>query len=124
MIDDWDQRSYLVKLGDAFSQLLNTILGGAPDESLSGRSWRRTALQPKNWNTPFWWFIRYMSEVMFWVRDEGNHSRLAFEEDVVRSSLRAKALSSLLIQYWGRGYEILNEDLKWNKKATKMSSPD
>lgn len=32
---------YLIRIGDAFSQLLNVaILNGHPNESLSGRAWR------------------------------------------------------------------------------------
>lgn len=44
MIKGWDNRSYFGKLGDAISQLGNALIGGAPDESLSGRSWRETEL--------------------------------------------------------------------------------
>ncbi|MFK5281875.1 hypothetical protein ACI3PL_20195, partial [Lacticaseibacillus paracasei] len=91
MIKGWDLRGYWNKLGDAISQLANALLGGAPDESLSGRSWRITTLEAENWRTPFWRFIRAAAELIFW-RQKGNHCRLAFEEDIIRSSLRAQAL--------------------------------
>jgi hypothetical protein len=55
---NWDTRPWGQRLGDATSQWLNVALfAGVPDESLSGRSWRRTALAPvphKGWQVVAW----------------------------------------------------------------------
>jgi hypothetical protein len=39
---------YLIKVGDAFSQMLNVVfLNGHPNESLSGRAWRTKSIWAK-----------------------------------------------------------------------------
>ena len=59
-----DDRHYLIRVGNSLSQLLNTIiLNGDPDESISGRSYRRGMLEhSKKWrilmnilDKIFWW---------------------------------------------------------------------
>lgn len=89
MLDKWDDRSWLARLGDATSQFFNVLLfNGMPDESISGRSWRNTEL--KNPPLKRWYITRYAAEVLFWFRDRGNHCEAAFYEDIERSRKRAK----------------------------------
>lgn len=94
MIDRWDARPYLQRLGDAISQLANVALAnGMPDESLSGRSWRNTALRAAA-GLPVkrrWRAVRFAAEVLFWPLDRGDHCRTAFLQDIERSKLRSKA---------------------------------
>ena len=108
MIDDWDDRSYRERLGDATSQWLNVALArGMPDESLSGRSYRNTVLKerdglPVRWQ---WRVVRFLAEAIFYVRDRGRHTELAFWEDVVRSRKRGFAVDAI-------GLPPINGDLK------------
>jgi hypothetical protein len=119
MIKGWDNRSYFGKLGDAISQLGNALIGGAPDESLSGRSWRETELEDQDWNTSFWRLIRFAAEAIFYWRDKGNHCRLAFEEDIIRSSLRAQALPTIIERYNDAGYAMIMGEAEWLQKIKK-----
>lgn len=100
----WDTRPYLRKLGDAISQLGNAAIGGAPDESLSGRSYRITELSPKR-PPIFWQAIRWCAEAIFWYWDRGNHAQLAFWEDIYRSRSRAAVAKDIAtaieLQTWG-----------------------
>lgn len=98
MLTGWDNRPYGQRLGDATSQWFNALLGGASDESLSGRSYRLAGpdlglrdgapLTPKR----RWRFVRAAAELLFWVSDRGRHTEKAFWKDVQRSDLRAKTL--------------------------------
>jgi hypothetical protein len=91
MPDRWDDRSYLQRLGDSVSQLINVaLLNGMPDESVSGRAWRNTAMRspPKM----RWWLVRVAAEALFYFRDRGEHCRLAYEEDIERMWRRASGL--------------------------------
>ena len=119
MIDGWDNRSYFGKLGDGLSQLGNALLGGAPDESLSGRSWRETELEARQWNTPLWRIVRFIAEAIFYWRDKGKHCRLAFEEDIIRSSLRAQALPTIIDKYNDAGYAMIMGEAEWQLKNKK-----
>lgn len=114
MLRCWDNRPYLAKLGDAISQLFNALAGGAPDESLSGRSWRITKLEPTNSRTWFWEVIKFAAEALFYIRDRGQHTRLAFEEDVTRSYNRGKYLNQIKRTSTG--------DIVWIKKRSKTGS--
>jgi hypothetical protein len=61
--------AYLIKVGDAFSQLLNVLLlAGHPNESLSGRAWRTQS----SW--------RFVIDTLFWF--DPDHCRIAHENDV------------------------------------------
>ena len=98
MTDRWDTRPYLPRLGDALSQFVNVALAnGMPDESLSGRAWRNTYIRAKRGQTVKrrWAAVATLAEVLFWPIDRGHHCRLAFEEDVRRSALRAEAITTL-----------------------------
>ncbi|HAI59341.1 MAG TPA: hypothetical protein DCM32_05630 [Xanthomonadaceae bacterium] len=98
MIDRWDTRPYLQRLGDATSQWVNVALAnGMPDESLSGRAWRNTALRsPPRWQ---WRIVRTLAEVLFWPIDQGQHCRRAFEQDLARAGRRAAAADNLTYLY-------------------------
>lgn len=96
--DGWDRRPYKRRVGDAFSQLINTIFGGMPDESLSGRSYRlagpEPALRQYRPVKPIWHFVRQAAEWLF-KSERGQHTRLAFWEDIERSEVRARAAATL-----------------------------
>ena len=96
MIDRWDDRQYLQRLGDAVSQLINVaLLNGMTDESVSGRAFRNTTLRRHQGKlvTRRWLFLRVAAEVLFWPIDRGDHCRLAYFEDIERSRLRAEAIT-------------------------------
>ena len=95
MTDRWDARPYLQRLGDATSQWVNVALAnGMPDESLSGRAWRNTELRRQAGRRVAlrWIVVGTLAELLFWPLDRGHHCRLAFEQDVARSRLRAKSI--------------------------------
>lgn len=61
---------YLVRVGDAISQLLNTVfLNGDPNESISGRAYRQG------------WRIRVIIDAIFWPF-ETEHCKNAFDNDL------------------------------------------
>jgi hypothetical protein len=68
--------SYLGNLGTAFSQSLNTVLGGHPDESVSARAYRNRGY--------FWGKIARMAAdtIFFW---DLHHCRKAHESDIARA---------------------------------------
>jgi hypothetical protein len=88
-----DRRPYLQRVGDALSQAINVVLlNGDPDESISGRSYRMTALTTPSRNR--WWIARWIAEaVFFWER--GQHTRLAYEQDLERARVRAAVLNKV-----------------------------
>lgn len=79
-----DKRPYLVRVGDLASQALNTILlGGTPDESTSGRSYRQGVLQGhKGWSQ--------MRKLVDWLFSgyEQEHCKKAYEADLERARRR------------------------------------
>lgn len=89
--DRWDDRPYLQRLGDAISQLVNVALAnGMPDESISGRAHRNTTMRVPVKQR--WQIVAAVAEVLFWPVDRGQHCRLAYEQDIERSRLRAGVL--------------------------------
>ena len=61
--------SYLIRVGDALSQLLNVLLlNGHPNESISGRAFRTKSL---------WYSV---IDLIFWF--DPQHSRTAYEHDL------------------------------------------
>lgn len=61
---------YLVRVGDAISQLLNTaLINGDPNESISGRAYRQG------------WAIRVIIDAIFWPF-ETEHCKKAFDNDL------------------------------------------
>jgi hypothetical protein len=79
-----DNRPYLVRVGDLASQALNTILlGGSPDESTSGRSYRQGVLQDhKGWS-----LMRRFVDGLFSVYEE-DHCKKAYYADLERAKAR------------------------------------
>ena len=60
---------YLIKVGDALSQLLNVLLlNGHPNESISGRAFRTKSL---------WYSV---IDLLFWF--DPQHCRTAYENDL------------------------------------------
>jgi hypothetical protein len=94
--DRWDERPYLQRAGDALSQLANAwfTVGGMPDESLSGRSYRNTTLASRKGKKVKlrWRIVRLLAEALFWYRDRGKHTELDYWEDVYSSLKRAEFL--------------------------------
>lgn len=79
-----DKRPYLVRVGDLSSQALNTILlGGDPDESISGRSYRQGALEGHKG----WALMRKFVDVLFSVYEQ-DHCKKAYQADLERAKLR------------------------------------
>jgi len=91
MTDRWDHRPWIARAGDALSQFFNVwMLNGMPDETISGRSYRIVILQARP--APLRWrLIRGAAEALFWIKDRGNHTQIAFWEDVYRARARARA---------------------------------
>ncbi|WP_036590443.1 hypothetical protein [Oceanospirillum maris] len=79
-----DKRPYLVRVGDLASQALNTILlGGTPDESTSGRSYREGVLGGhKGWSQ-----MRKIVDWLFSVYEE-DHCKKAYHADLERARAR------------------------------------
>ena len=73
------KRHYLIRVGDAFSQLVNTvILNGEPNESISGRCWR---LRHK----PVWKQARIVIDFIF-SPFEKDHCQASYLADFDRAA--------------------------------------
>lgn len=72
---------YLVRLGDAVSQLVNVafFFSDNPNESLSGRAWRN-----RN-KSRFWGKMMLVLDVVFWVF-EREHCKKSHEADLDRAA--------------------------------------
>lgn len=68
---------YFVGVGDAFSKLLNRIIGGPVNESVSARAYRRH-------DGNLFWKFAYLTinALFFWQED---HCRYVFEKDQERN---------------------------------------
>lgn len=86
ILDDWDWRDwarpvgrYLLRVGDALSQLLNILIffGPNPNESVSGRSWRLRSI----------WFWGLMVKAIDFLASpfEDNHCQTAYQADLERA---------------------------------------
>jgi hypothetical protein len=79
------RRPYLIRVGDWMSAGLNTLLlGGAPDESTSGRSWREGELE----GNPVWQRRRERIDWLIWW--EADHCRRAYAADLERARVRVE----------------------------------
>ena len=69
--------NYLLRVGDALSQLLNVALfNGQANESLSGRSYRLRRI-------PSWGYLySFINSVFFWQED---HCKASYDADVTRA---------------------------------------
>ena len=55
----------------AIDQLLNTLLGGWADETLSSRAWRLR-------NDPVWWWLyEFINVLFFWQHDHCHESYIS-----------------------------------------------
>lgn len=60
---------YLIRVGDALSQLCNVVLlNGHPNESMSGRAWRTQSA----------WYV--LIDAILWFDED--HCRVAYENDL------------------------------------------
>ena len=62
----------------AIDQLLNTLLGGYADETLSSRAWRHKEDGSRSW--PAW----VINKLFFW---QDNHCKEAYESELKRNQL-------------------------------------
>jgi hypothetical protein len=70
--------SRLLEVAVAFDQLVNAILGGSPDETISARCWRLRANRPYSTLRPI------IDGLFFWQPD---HCRASYEAERARSQL-------------------------------------
>lgn len=62
----------------AFDQLVNTLMGGYADETLSARAWRHHLDGSRTW--PRW----IIDHLFFWQK---NHCKEAYESELLRKQL-------------------------------------
>lgn len=72
--------TYLLNLAIGLDQLVNAVLGGAPDETLSSRAWRAEQSGHRYWG----WTRRAIDALFFW---QPHHCRLAYEAELQRRHL-------------------------------------
>lgn len=71
-------RRYLKQVLIAFDQLINALLGGWADESLSAHAWRQHLEEKRNW--PY----LLIDAILFF---DGNHCRTSYESELERTQL-------------------------------------
>lgn len=71
-------RRYLKQVLIAFDQLINALLGGWADESLSAHAWRQHLEGNRNW--PY----LLIDAILFF---DGNHCRTSYESELERTQL-------------------------------------
>lgn len=71
-------RRYLKQVLIAFDQLINALLGGWADESLSAHAWRQYLEGKRNW--PY----LLIDAILFF---DGNHCRTSYESELERTQL-------------------------------------
>lgn len=71
-------RRYLKQVLIAFDQLINALLGGWADESLSAHAWRQHLEGKRNW--PY----LLIDAILFF---DGNHCRTSYESELERTQL-------------------------------------
>jgi len=69
--------NWIVSVWSATSQWVNAVIGGNPNESLSGRAYR---LREHGWE----WFYRVVNFLFFW---QGDHCKQSHFNDVVEAEL-------------------------------------
>jgi hypothetical protein len=83
---------YTIRVGDATSQLLNvTFLGGRPNESISGRSYRQR-YESAAWGKS----MKYIDSAFKALIGQENHCYNAFRNDVIRATETHKRYSSTI----------------------------
>ena len=71
---------YLRNVLVALDQLVNAVLNGQPDETLSSRAWRTEAK-----NQPYWSWTRKAIDVLFFFQPK--HCERAYESEQLRAKL-------------------------------------
>lgn len=66
---------YVISVFTAMSQLLNSILGGYPDETFCSRAWRGKAEGNSKWGLA----VSVLNSIFFWHE---NHCRGAYLEEI------------------------------------------
>lgn len=70
----------------AIDQVLNTLLGGLADETLSARAHRMRVKRHKYWG----WTANAIDALFFWQKDEQgqrNHCKASYESEISRRHL-------------------------------------
>lgn len=66
-------KTYLQNLAIGFDQMLNTLLGGSPDETLSSRAHRQRAKGQRYWG----WAAGAIDKLFFWQDGHCEQSHLS-----------------------------------------------
>lgn len=72
-------KPYVWNILIGFDQLVNTLLGGAPDETLSSRAWRLKDA------SRFWGLARRFIDALFFLQEE--HCKQAYLAEVNRTQI-------------------------------------
>ena len=75
------RRPWWRRIGDALSRLLNTIIGGSPAETISGRSHREALSGSEPWARAERWI-----DAAFRALGEQEHCRRTHERDLERAA--------------------------------------
>lgn len=69
---------YLLRVLIAIDQLVNTLFGGMPDETISAKLWRLRYRQPYK-------ILRYIVDTLFWF--DKDHCRTSYESEIKKTQL-------------------------------------
>lgn len=84
-------KQYLINVGDALSQLINTMVFlGDAEESISGRSYREVYYNKDNKIWPH--FYKYVNKLFFL---QENHCKYAYLKDLERAKRKIKRHNQL-----------------------------
>lgn len=72
--------TYLLSVGIAIDQLINALIGGAPDETLSSRAHRM-----REKGQPVWGWTADAIDVLFWCQD--GHCEQSYQSELQRRQL-------------------------------------
>lgn len=75
-------KTYLQNLAIGFDQILNTLLGGSPDETLSSRAHRQRAKGQRYWG----WTANAIDKLFFW---QDGHCAKSWRQEVQRRQLHS-----------------------------------
>ena len=69
---------YFLRVLIAIDQLVNTIFGGMPDETISAKLWRLKDRYPYK-------ILRYIVDALFWF--DKDHCRTSYESEIKKTQL-------------------------------------
>lgn len=73
------RRKYFIRLLIGIDQMINTLIGGDPDETLSARAWRQRDSKKR------WMYLQlFIDHIFFWQDDHCFH---AYQEEFERSQM-------------------------------------